>query len=153
MSPEASLRRDPRRVGRASIGRLLPPNKQGREAFSYFPNSFVGGVLRSWHSASCIDRLLKGARRPSEGLWARTPEATCCGVDKDAQEDATGRQDHNSPDRGPPPGELYSETNDNSLWPPPHHYAPLMVRDSKLLVPMGPTQSQTRAVKSQNMQP
>jgi hypothetical protein len=69
------------------------------------------------------------------------------------RQDAPGRQDQNSRDRGLPPSELYSETNDNSLWPPPHHYARLMARDSKLLVPMGPTQSQTRAVQSQNVQP
>ena len=40
MSPEAGLRKQPRGVEGVSISGLLPSIKYGREAFSYFPNSF-----------------------------------------------------------------------------------------------------------------
>jgi hypothetical protein len=41
------LLKRPRGAEGVPIGRLLPPKKRCRDAFSYFPNSFIRGILRS----------------------------------------------------------------------------------------------------------
>src|SRR5215212_4005485 len=43
----SGFRKQPRGVEGAPIGRFLPPNKPGREAFGYFPNSFSRDCLES----------------------------------------------------------------------------------------------------------
>jgi hypothetical protein len=40
MGPESGLRKRPEGIEGVPIGRLLPPKKRARDAFSYFPNSF-----------------------------------------------------------------------------------------------------------------
>jgi hypothetical protein len=40
IGPESGLRKRPRVVEGVSISHPLPQKKHGREAFSYFPNSF-----------------------------------------------------------------------------------------------------------------
>jgi beta-lactamase superfamily II metal-dependent hydrolase len=48
------------------------------------------------------------------GPLGRTSRSTCCVVDEDAQGDA-GDGGARTDVVGPPPGELFSETNDNSV--------------------------------------
>jgi hypothetical protein len=57
MGPESGLRKWPRGVEGVPIGRLLAPKKGGRDAFSYFPNSFSRDCLEnSWRDR--IERFL-----------------------------------------------------------------------------------------------
>src|SRR5918995_1903643 len=47
VDPESGLRKRPRGVEGVSISRLLPLEKGASDAFSYFPNSFGSGILRT----------------------------------------------------------------------------------------------------------
>jgi hypothetical protein len=40
MGPESGLQERSEGIEGVPIGRLLPPKERGRDAFSYFPNSF-----------------------------------------------------------------------------------------------------------------
>ena len=47
IDPKSGLRKRPKGVEGVYIGRLLAPKKRSRDSFSYFPNSFGRGILRS----------------------------------------------------------------------------------------------------------
>src|SRR4051794_11859693 len=67
MGPESGLRKWPRGVEGVPIGRLLAPKKGGRDAFSYFPNSFKSAILGSarLHAGALLG--LQGCR--SKAHW------------------------------------------------------------------------------------
>jgi hypothetical protein len=87
MGPKSGLRKCPKGVEGVYIGRLLPPRKCRRNAFSYFPNSFSTldfSHLGIWQSASakgsvhapgtfCGSRCARATRNKSQ-ILARRPQ-------------------------------------------------------------------------------
>jgi hypothetical protein len=83
IGPESGLREQPRGVEGVPIGRLLPPKKCGRDAFSYFPNSFSthSGEYRPQErpeprktpALSLSSRLASSPTESASSIAARTP--------------------------------------------------------------------------------
>jgi hypothetical protein len=69
ISHEMGSRRRSKGAKAAAIGRFLAPKKRARETLGYFPNSFVGGILRSSHplAKDNQEESISGVHVPTRG--------------------------------------------------------------------------------------